>query len=1720
MKTKFLLLLLCLSPFIYSNDLYAQGLVDFLSIKNKYKSEIVQDASLLSINNQLYNQFLESELDSFKLIIPIDSVRTFTLSLKTNSILSNSFYVSTTDGHSTQQIQYNKGLYYKGIVEGEHNTLAAISFFENEIIGVIATDEGNFVIGLCGNTIPSLENNNSQTIGSHIIYNDANLLISNNFNCEVDSSSMLGSASTALSNTISGTSVSPISNVVDIYFECDYEMFLDKGANVINVSNYVTGLFNVVATIYANASLPINISQIQIWTTNDSYNSSSGYAALLDFGMNTQDYFNGDLAHLLSTSNNNNGGYAWIGALCANYNSPFSNHGPFAYSNIQLYYNNLPSYSWTTSVVSHEIGHNFGSRHTHDCIWNGNNTQIDDCGNQYDPGNAGSCYNSSSPTIPSSGTIMSYCHLVSGSSVNLNVGFYPQAQTVMQNHWQSSIPCANLSCGNPISSFFFPYTEDFSSASLCTSSSCVPNGFCKNALPSAGFFSAYDWTNGAKDDTDWLVSNIATPTSNTGPISGFGGSGNYLFVEGSNISCNQYSVYPPREAHLITPCIDLQLGSMSNTPKIGFAYHMYGSDIGTLFIDASDDNGMTWTSLASISGNQGNEWKQTYVCLNDYLNSIIHVRFRAILGNGEESDIAIDEISFGFFEPGSNIDTALLVSPLNSSLNVEIGGGIQFDFNHSYGMNISNPRIQISKIPPTGIPLDDFKENAWQCGDINLAYSSLPINTNSVMLTNGQGSFLWNQVDTTLGIYEVPQANTTYYWTIRYDVPTGSNIGYSYYTSPYQFTTYSLSYDLDSINHVVCKGDNTGNISLSVSGGQLPYSFSWNNGDTTEDLTSIFAGAYSCTITDAFGKAIQSESIAILEPADSLATQSVTVDVSCFGGSDGIVGVIPIGGTPPFNFNWNVSIIDSSVLNGIYNVMANIFIVTTEDGTNCVTTDTIVVNEPNEIQTSVSSTICHGSNYEGYSATGIHIDTLIGYNGCDSIRTIDLTVNPTQMTTLNEMICQGQSYTVGTSVYTTSATYTDILQTWQGCDSTVTLNLIINPTQITVIGTTICDNETFVAAGISHNTVGNYTYILQTWQGCDSTVTLDLIVNPTQITVIDTTICDNETFVAAGISHNTIGNYTYILQTWQGCDSTVTLNLIINPTQITVIDTTICDNETFVAAGISHNTVGNYTYILQTWQGCDSTVTLDLIVNPTQITVIDTTICDNETFVAAGISHNTIGNYTYILQTWQGCDSTVTLNLLVNPTQITVIDTIICDNETFIAAGVSHNVTGTYTYILQTYQGCDSTVTLNLLVNLTQSTVIDTIICDNETFVAGGVSHNVTGTYTYILQTYQGCDSTVTLNLLVNLTQITVIDTIICDNESFVAGGVSHNVTGTYIYTLQTWQGCDSTVTLNLTVNPTQITVIDTIICGNETFVAAGISHNTIGNYTYILQTWQGCDSMVTLNLTVNPTHLINQNFIICQGESILVGTIIHDSTGIYTDTLVNIYGCDSIVITDLNINPTQVTNLTDTICHGETLDFNGQIVDTSGTYQVTLQTWQGCDSIVNLDLTVQPSITILNTIIIDGTSIPLGSIDITPSGDTLTQQYLWSNGVTTQDVSSLGTGFYGLTITDNIGCQDTFSFEIGVVNTFFMDNKKQIQVKLYPNPTRENQITTLEFDNILSKDLTYRIVGVDGKILEVGVLSKNELKHQIKVPQVVGMYYLQLFSENRQIKAIPFIVR
>jgi hypothetical protein len=193
-------------------------------------------------------------------------------------------------------------------------------------------------------------------------------------------------------------------------------MYVDRGYNVTNVANYVTGLFNVVQTLYSNENINTAISQIYVWTSMDPYASYNTSADILTAFVNNRTTFNGDLAHLLSTRNISAGGIAYVDVLCY---PDFA----YGYSNIRNTYQPYPTYSWTVNVVAHELGHNIGSAHTHRCnYWNTpGRIAIDECGPSMGY-SEGTC--SSVEGLPSNGgTIMSYCHLVSGVGVNFTRGF-------------------------------------------------------------------------------------------------------------------------------------------------------------------------------------------------------------------------------------------------------------------------------------------------------------------------------------------------------------------------------------------------------------------------------------------------------------------------------------------------------------------------------------------------------------------------------------------------------------------------------------------------------------------------------------------------------------------------------------------------------------------------------------------------------------------------------------------------------------------------------------------------------------------------------------------------------------------------------------------------------------------------------------------------------------------------------------------------------------------------------------------------------------------------------------------------------------------------------------------------------------------------------------------------------------------------------------------------
>ena len=251
-------------------------------------------------------------------------------------------------------------------------------------------------------------------------------------------------------------------------------------------------------------------------------------------------------------------------------------------------------------------------------------------------------------------------------------------------------------------------------------------------------------------------------------------------------------------------------------------------------------------------------------------------------------------------------------------------------------------------------------------------------------------------------------------------------------------------------------------------------------------------------------------------------------------------------------------------------------------------------------------------------------------------------------------------------------------------------------------------------------------------------------------------------------------------------------------------------------------------------------------------------ICEGSTYTENGFNASEAGTYTQNLQTIDGCDSIVTLTLNVNPVASTNLMVAICEGTTYTENGFNASETGTYTQNLQTINGCDSIVTLNLTISTVINNDITAAICEGSVYAENGFNESEIGTYTQNLQTVNGCDSIVTLNLTVSTVINNDITAAICDGSVYTENGFNVSKAGTYTQNLQSVNGCDSVVTLTLTVNPTYNITIDASINEGETYEENGFSESEAGTYVHTLQAVNGCDSVITLNLTINSSSSLN----------------------------------------------------------------------------------------------------------------------------------------------------------------------------------------------------------------------------------------------------------------------
>lgn len=393
---------------------------------------------LLILDRKTSRELFQKKPLGVSLMIPYKD-SSFTLELIKEDISMGGLNAGKLTGRGNREkTNLAAALHYRGYIKNKLVSIASLSVFENgELMCLFSDYTANYNLGKING-------------GNYILFNAADMIEKPGYGCGTDETPAGDMAPTTKSNQeIINTplGVATICNKVRIYWEVNYKLYnLRFANNYTNTINYLSGLFNQVAVMFLNEGIVAELSEMNVWTTPDTFtttSSATGLAAIRNKWNTLANSFNGDLCMLIDGGTLNNGGRAYLltNTICNRY-------AAYGYSNVRGTFNNVPVYSWDVEVVTHETGHQLGSRHTHWCGWNtgdgGTCGAIDDCTT---PETTSACSSCSATTVtnpgaPSgfTGTVMSYCHLRSGIGINLANGFGPLPGSVIRNNVSIS-PC-------------------------------------------------------------------------------------------------------------------------------------------------------------------------------------------------------------------------------------------------------------------------------------------------------------------------------------------------------------------------------------------------------------------------------------------------------------------------------------------------------------------------------------------------------------------------------------------------------------------------------------------------------------------------------------------------------------------------------------------------------------------------------------------------------------------------------------------------------------------------------------------------------------------------------------------------------------------------------------------------------------------------------------------------------------------------------------------------------------------------------------------------------------------------------------------------------------------------------------------------------------------------------------------------------------------------------
>ncbi|HSF88052.1 MAG TPA: T9SS type A sorting domain-containing protein, partial [Saprospiraceae bacterium] len=680
-----------------------------------------------------------------------------------------------------------------------------------------------------------------------------------------------------------------------------------------------------------------------------------------------------------------------------------------------------------------------------------------------------------------------------------------------------------------------------------------------------------------------------------------------------------------------------------------------------------------------------------------------------------------------------------------------------------------------------------------------------------------------------------------------------------------------------------------------------------------------------------------------------------------------------------------------------------------------------------------------------WDESGIYLDTLTNAIGCDSIITVELTIINSSESEINVESCNSYVSPDGLETWTESGTYMDTILNQAGCDSIITIQLTIHDDSAAEINVEACDSFTSPSGIYIWTESGIYQDTIPNAGGCDSIITIDLTINFSTSSTLDVTACDS-LVSPSGQVWNTSGVYQDIIPNEAGCDSNMTINLTILHSSSSEITVTACDTYSLPGGTQTWTESGVYQDTLPNAVGCDSIVTVNLTINISPSSEIIAEACDSYISPTGAQVWTESGIYQEIVPLPGECDSIITVNLTINHSDTVEIEVTACESYVSPDGTEVWTVSGIYLDTIPTAAGCDSfmTIILNILSPSTSEITVEA--CDSFSLSGGTQTWTESGIYVDTIPNTVGCDSVVTVNLTISISPQSEITAEACDSYTSPSGASTWTESGIYYEYIPVGGACDSIVTYNLTIYHSTASTLDTTVCdsylspdGEETWTESGVYQDTIPNAI-------GCDSVVTVNLTINITPSSELTIEACDRYTLPGGTQTWTESGVYQEIFDTAGECDSVVTVNLTIHFNTTADLALTACDSYVSPSTNYVWTESGIYLDTITNQAGCDSFMTIDLSI---ITIDAGVTQDETLL---------TADMAGATYQWIDcdnadqpidGATEQQFAPVTTGNYAVIVTSG-DCVDTSAcFNVIIVGT--KDVRLLTDLKLYPNPASDH---------------------------------------------------------------------